>query len=310
MNAFKPKSRTALLAGAALFVMTPGLVQADPKLWWLNVEGGVEYSDNVALEQSDANSMEGDVAAFLELDAGYKLVDEKDARVEIGYNFYQSVYDDLTAFNWQSHNPSAVAWMRSGGIKFGVEYSYTNSLLDDSFFLEQHMLSPTISTFITEDFFISGYYRFYSKNYNRLDDARDADTQQVGADVNYYFDRANKGYVSVGGGFTSEDTDGDAFDYDGFVGRAAAQHPVELFGKKGHIKLSYSFQRRDYDNEISLPAPGTREDDRHTLKLSTNVEVDTNLKAGVEVRRVVRDSNLNTSDYEENVGSLFLRYGF
>jgi len=233
MNAFKPKSRTALLAGAALFVMTPGLVQADPKLWWLNVEGGVEYSDNVALEQSDANSMEGDVAAFLELDAGYKLVDEKDARVEIGYNFYQSVYDDLTAFNWQSHNPSAVAWMRSGGIKFGVEYSYTNSLLDDSFFLEQHMLSPTISTFITEDFFISGYYRFYSKNYNRLDDARDADTQQVGADVNYYFDRANKGYVSVGGGFTSEDTDGDAFDYDGFVGRAAAQHPVELFGKKG-----------------------------------------------------------------------------
>jgi uncharacterized protein (PEP-CTERM system associated) len=59
-----------------------------------------------------------------------------------------------------------------------------------------------------------------------------------------------------------------------------------------------------------LPGPGTREDDRHTLKLSTNVELDDNVKAGVELRRVVRDSNLNTSDYEENVGSLFVRYGF
>jgi hypothetical protein len=40
------------------------------------------------------------------------------------------------------------------------------------------------------------------------------------------------------------------------------------------------------------------------------VELDDNVKAGVELRRVVRDSNLNTSDYEENVGSLFVRYGF
>lgn len=310
MRPLKTRSRRFLLAGATVFLATPGLVQADQNAWWLNVEGGLEYSDNVALEQSDQNSMQGDVALVLELDTGYKLVDEKDARVEIGYNFYQSLYDELTTFNWQSHNPSAVAWIRSGGIKYGVEYSYTNSLLDDSFFLEQHMISPTFSTFITEDFYISGYYRFFSKNYNRLDNARDASTQQGGADVNYYFDRANKGYVSFGGGFTSEDTDGDAYDYDGFVGRAAAQYPIELFGKKGHVKLSYSYQRRDYDNEASLPGPGTRADDRHTLKLSTNVEIDTNVKAGVEVRRVVRDSNLNTSDYEENVGSVFLRYGF
>jgi hypothetical protein len=310
MSPFTPRSKSLLFAGAALFLLTPGLVQADQKDWWLNVEGGLEYSDNVALEQSDANSMEGDVALIVELDGGYKLLDEKDARIELGYNFYQSVYDELTEYNWQSHNPSAAAWIRSGGIKYGIEYSYTNSLLDSSFFLDQHMLSPTISTFITEDFYISGYYRFFSKNYNRLDNDRDADTQQVGADVNYYFDRPNKGYVSFGGGFTSEDTDGDAFDYDGFVGRAAAQYPVELFGRKGHMKLSYAFQRRDYDNEVSLPGPGTREDDRHTLKLSTNVELDDNVKAGVELRRVVRDSNLNTSDYEENVGSLFVRYGF
>ena len=301
---------TSLLAGIALVPVFGGAAGADSKDWWLDVEGGVEYSDNVALEQSDANSLTGDVAAVFELDTGYKLVDEKDARVEVGYNFYQSLYQDLTEYDWQSHNPSLSAWIKRGGIKLGFEYSYTNSLLDDSFFLEQHMLSPTISAFVSEDFYVTGYYRFYSKNYNEDDNARDADTHQTGADVYYYFDRPNKGFLSFGAGFTSEDTQGDEYDYDGFMGRVSAQHPIQIFSKKGHVKFSYAYQKRDYDNEVSLAGPGTREDDRHTLKLITNVEIDDNLKAGVELRRVTRQSNLAASDYEENVGAMSLRYSF
>jgi hypothetical protein len=300
--------KSALLVGVIALSQTAGLVRAEQTAWWVDLEGGLEYSDNVALEQSDANSMQGDVAAVFTLDAGYRLVDEQDARIEVGYNFHQSVYDDLTAFNWQSHNPSLVAWIRSSGIRYGVEYAYTNSMLDGSFFVEQHMISPTFSTWLTDDIHIAGYYRFYSKNYNKADDARDADTHQVGADVHYYYDRPNRGYVSVGGGFTDEDTDGDAFDYDGFMVRASVQHPVEAFGHKGHIKLSYAHQRRDYSNDASLPGPGTRADDRHTLKFSTQFEVDTDTKIGVEFKRVVRDSNLDGSNYEENVGSVFLRY--
>ena len=300
----------SLLAGSILVPALSGAAGAGSKDWWLDLEGGVEYSDNVALEQSDANSTSGDVAAVFELDTGYKLVDEKNARVEVGYNFYQSIYQDLTEFNWQSHNPSLMGWIRQDGIKIGLEYSYTNSLLDDSFFLEQHMLSPTISAFVSEDFYVTGYYRFYSKNYNESDNARDADTHQTGADVYYYFDRPNKGFVSFGAGFTSEDTQGDEYDYDGLMARASVQHPIQVFARKGHVKLSYAYQKRDYDNEISLAGPGTREDDRHTLKLVTNVEIDDGLKAGIELRRVTRESNLAESDYEENIGAMSLRYSF
>jgi hypothetical protein len=300
----------SLMAGAVAVPMISAVAGADSKDWWLDLEGGAEFSDNVALEQSDANSTSGDVAAVLELDAGYKLVDEKDARVEVGYNFYQSIYQDLTEFNWQSHNPSLMGWIKHDGIKIGLEYSYTNSLLDDSFFLEQHMLAPTISAFVSEDFYVTGYYRYYSKNYNESDNARDANTHQTGADVYYYFDRPNKGFFSFGAGFTSEDTEGDQFDYDGLMARASVQHPIEIFGRKGHVKLSYAYQKRDYDNEVSTPDPGTREDDRHTLKLVTNVELDDNLKAGVELRRVARESNLAASDYEENVGAFSVRYSF
>lgn len=286
---------------------------AESKSWWFDVEAGVEFDDNVALEQNDDNSTSSDVAAVIELDGGYKLVDEKDARVEVGYNFYQSIYQDLSAFNYQSHNPSFMAWIKPGGIKLGFEYSYTHSLLDGSFFLDQHMLSPTISAFLTDDFYLTGYYRYYDKNYNQSDDARDAQTHQTGADLYYYFDRPNKGYFSFGAGFTSEDTTGDAFDYDGFMGRAAVQVPIELFEKKGRVKFSYAYQKRDYDNPESLTplVPGeTRSDDRHTLRINTELEMTSDLKAIVEFKRVNRNSNLAASDYEENVGTVALRYSF
>lgn len=304
---------TALLVSTVLVPVLAVSAGADSKSWWLDVEGGAEYSDNVALEQSDANSTSSDVAAVFELDTGYKLVDEKDARVEVGYNFYQSIYSELSEFNYQSHNPSFMAWIKPGGIKLGFEYSYTHSLLDGDFFLDQHMLSPTVSAFISDDFYLTGYYRYFDKNYNHGDDARDAKTHQVGADLYYYFDRPNKGFLSFGAGFTSEDTQGLAFDYDGFMGRAAVQFPLELFTRKAHLKFSYAYQKRDYDNPESLTPPvvgETRSDDRHTLKVMTDVELDDNLKAIAELRRVTRNSNLAASDYEENVGAISLKYSF
>ena len=63
------------LAAAAQFAVQS--VSAQNKSWWLDLEAGVEFDDNVAVEQNDDNRESGDIAAILELDTGYKLVDEK-----------------------------------------------------------------------------------------------------------------------------------------------------------------------------------------------------------------------------------------
>ena len=96
-------------------------------------------------------------------------------------------------------------------------------------------------------------------------------------------------------------------------GRAAVQYPVTLFDLKGHVKLSYNYQKRDYDNAISLaplPNTDTRNDNRNTLKLSGDLDLTDDLKAIAEFRRVTRDSNLSTADYTENVGAVSLKYSF
>jgi hypothetical protein len=308
----------------AAVCLTAGVVGAVPaavadgksKDWSLDLSAGVKFDDRVTVDENDASAA-SDTAVVLELDAAYKLVNESDTRVEVGYDFYQSIYSDLSAFNWQEHNPNISAWTKLGGVKLGLSYGYTHALLDGDFYYAQHAVTPSLSAYLSDDMQLILSYKYYDKDYDVIDDARDAVGHQPTADLYVYFSENKKGYVSFGAGYTDEDTSGPEYDYSGFVGRAAVQFPIDPFGLPGRFKLSYSYQMRDYDNPESLfplvpPLPGdpTREDDRQTLRAFADVEVAENLKLYADYRFQDRGSNLDSADYNKNVASLGLEYSF
>ena len=75
----------AVALAAALGMATQG-ARAEKKAWWLDVEGGAEYSDNAAANPNLDNDIVGvsdDFAATIEIDAGYKLVDTDTTRLEV-----------------------------------------------------------------------------------------------------------------------------------------------------------------------------------------------------------------------------------
>ncbi|MEQ1865870.1 MAG: hypothetical protein ABL996_14630 [Micropepsaceae bacterium] len=309
---------------AAALIMAPA-AYAKGQSWWLDLEGGIEVDDNVAVNQNidengdkiDASSGSSDFAATFEVDAGYKVIDTDDSRIEIGYNFFQSLYQDLNEFNYTEHTPSLNAWTKVGGVKLGITYTYLNASLDNDFFLEEHIFSPSITAYVTEQIYVSAFYRYLDKNYNHLDGRRDARTQQPGGDVFYYWDKANRGYVSAGASYTIEDTDITPVDYpsygyDGVSLRGAVQLPFDAFERKSRLRLAYAFQQRDYDELTSTPPPvgARREDERHTVRLKLEVDVMGNMKAIGEYRFIDRNSNLVTADYQENIASAALRFSF
>jgi hypothetical protein len=282
---------------------------ADGKNWWLDIEGGVEYDDNVAVDENDATANLGDVAATFEVDAGYKVVDDEDSKFEASYEFYQSVYADQSAFNYQTHYPKLEASTKLGGVRVGFTSSYLHALLDGAFFLDQLSFSPSISAYLTDDFYVTAAYYYFDKDYSRADDARDATTHRPGTDVYYYFDRPGRGYLSLGGSYTTEDAAGPEFDYEGFVGRAAIQFPIVLCEHRGRLRFSYAYQMRDYEN--ITPSIGVeRKDDRHTLRVYGELGLTDSLKAVAEARFIDRNSNLPEADYQENIASFGLRYSF
>src|SRR5262245_36601052 len=137
------KPLTALTSAAVLLgALSSDVAYAEKKAWRLSLEGGVEFDDNLAVDENDLHAGKGDAAATFQLGAGYKLLDTDQSRVEIGYDFYQSVYADLSEFNYQEHSPTLSVSTKVDGIKFGFTYSYLHSLLDNRFFLDQHALSP------------------------------------------------------------------------------------------------------------------------------------------------------------------------
>jgi hypothetical protein len=284
------------------------------KDWHLDVAAGVSFDDRVTVDENDSSAA-SDVAAEFEIDAGYKLFDDGDSKIEVGYDFSQTLYNDLSAFDYQEHMPSISASTKSlGGVKLGFTYSFRHSLLDDKFFQDQHILAPSLSFYMSDDMQLTLTYKYYDKNYNFLDNARDAKTHQPSADLYYYFDGASKkGYLMVGAGYTNEDTRGAEFDYSGFLGRASVQVPIDPFGMPGRFKLTYSYQVRDYDDPTSLaPFPNTltRHDDRQTLRAYADMEIADDLKLFVDYAFMDRGSNLATADYNKNDVYAGLEYSF
>ncbi len=300
---------------------------AGAKDWWLDLSAAAMFDDRVTVDEDDSSAT-SDAAVVLELDAGYKLVNESDTRVEIGYDFYQSIYAERTDFNWQEHHPTISAWTKLGGVKLGLSYGYTNALLDGDFYYEQHAVTPSIAAYLSDDVQLILSYRYYDKNYNPADDARDATGHQPNADLYFYFGENKKAYVQLGAGYTDEETKGeivstligpvptDPYDYSGFVGRAAVQVPIDPFGLPGRFKISYSYQMRDYDDPTSLfpatlPPPAgspTRHDNRQTIRAYADAEIADDLKLYVDYRFMDRGSNLPSADYNKNVVSLGLKF--
>ncbi len=307
--------RTAGVAAlASVWVMSASpLAFAGSKDWWLDVKAGLSFDDRVTVDDVDASAA-SDVAAEFAIDAGYKLYDDEQSRIEIGYDFSQTVYSDLSAFNYQEHAPSLNMWTKSlGGVKLGFNYTYYHSLLDGDFFEDQHVFAPSLSAYLSDDVQLTLTYRYYEKNYNALDDARDASTHQPSADLYFYFDKSRKGYFMVGAGYTNEDTTGPEFDYAGFLGRATVQVPIDPFGLPGRLKLSYAYQMRDYDNPESLapfPNTATRQDDRQTVRAYADVEVAEDLKLFADYHFSDRGSNLASADYNKNDVYVGLSYSF
>jgi hypothetical protein len=306
----------ACLAVGVIGAVPAAVADGKAKDWSLDLSAGVKFDDRVTVDEADASAA-SDVAVVLELDAAYKIVNESDTRVEIGYEFYQSLYSDLSAFDWQEHNPSISGWTKLGGVKLGISYDYLYGSLGGSFYYGQHTVTPSLSAYLADDMQLILSYRYYDKNYTTLEDRRDATGHQPNADLYFYFSENKKGYLSVGAGYTNEDTFGPEYDYSGFVGRAAVQFPIDPFGLPGRLKLSYAYQMRDYDNPESLfpvvpPVPGdpTRQDDRQTLRAFADVEVADNLKLYADYRFQDRGSNLDSADYNKNVVSVGLEYSF
>ncbi|MFQ5450961.1 MAG: hypothetical protein ACE5E9_10050 [Nitrospinaceae bacterium] len=272
------------------------------KRWHIGAKAGIEYDDNLTRVEQDIISNEADHAYTFEVDGLYKLVDTSALELDAGYNFFQSLYEDRSDFDFQSHSFNLSAAHEAEKVDTGLDYSYTYTTLDDDEFLGMHMLIPRVGILLTSHLYTDISYMFMDKNFFSAND-RDAANHSIGFSQFFFFMKS-KAYVSGGYRFSIEQAKGNEFDYFAHTVKGMLKLPTPL---KSNLKVSYKYKVRDYD-KITPSIGEERLDNKHTFRLLWYKTLFKIFELKLDYQHIISVSNLATVDFTENI--IGVTFGF
>ncbi|MBT3368467.1 MAG: tetratricopeptide repeat protein [Nitrospina sp.] len=274
------------------------------KLWKVTASFGWEYDDNVTREEEDTVTEVADYSTVYEVAGTYRVLKHEGYEVEAGYEFFQSLYEDVTAFNFQSHGFTFSGTKEFGRWDTGLDYGFTQNMLDGNNFLGIHSIVPSVGFATGENMFTHVSYMLLDKNFQSGDnDPRDAVNHSIGVNHFIFFNQ-NKAYVLLGYQLASENTRGAEFDYTGHRLSAAVQSPAWWSTK---AKLSYTFALKDFSN-VTSSIGEERLDKKNTLHFLLSRKFLDHFEGKIDYQHIISDSNLASVDFDQNV--LKLEVGF
>lgn len=284
---------------------SPPLETADVRPWRLSFQSGIEYDDNVTTSEADITTGDDDVAALFELSAAYTPFKSGGSEIELGYDFYQSLYSDLSDFDLRLHTAYALASRETVLGDLGIEYRYTDANLGGDSFFGFHSVKSSTGFSGFEGFYHTLSYNYQNKNF-KTDNARDAHQHGVNIDSYYLIREGAFGYATFR--YENENTNGDQFDYEGYyanLGVSGTFHPIAALPTR--VSAGYRYFLRDYSK--TTPSIGKeREDQRHIVTFRVEQPLSQRLTALLDYQYIGADSNLPSTDFTENIISLSLRF--
>ena len=277
------------------------------KPWSVSLSTGIEYDDNVTVSLQDLASGVDDYSNVFEFSGDYKFLKTKKFELNAGYDFYQSLYHELTEFNLQSHNFSLGGGFKFKGFDTDVFTSYNRTTLGGEDFLENYSVAPQIGFFPTEQ-----WYSIFGISYEDFkfftDSTRSGENYGVGMD-HFIFFMKGKSYLLFGYRFENKVTSGDEFTYYGHYGTFGVKTPLPIWNQKGAFKVTYRFFYKDYRN-ITPSLNQERRDFRHTIQVGLSQPLSECLKLNLNYEFIDSVSNLQAIDFTENIASLSLTVTF
>jgi len=274
--------------------------------WEFSVRAGAEYDDNVTIAEIDVATEESDAAAVFEVSASYQPYKTGLSEIELGYDFYRSMYSSLSDFDLQLNTVYALGSRDINGVDAGATYQYTHATLGGHSFFEINKIMPSMSFSIWKKLFHSVSYTYQDKDYYK-DNDRDAD-QHGGNIDSYFFFRDGSAFVFAGVRVEDENTEGPEFDYFGYYGNLAVSGSIDTFpAHPARVRTGYQYYHRDYEHE-TLSIGKKRDDKRHTFTLNIVQPISRYFSAILNYQFISADSNLPSSDFDENIVTLSLEF--
>lgn len=311
------KSSTRLLAVAASLLSASCLAEVEPGSqqgevpasaepagqWSFSAGFGVKHDSQVAVQELDTSSGEGDFAALLDLGVGYRHTLTGKATLRADYALSHTQYHDLTDFNLTIQRGSVEAAYDFAAVDAGVAYHYIDARLDGDGFLVMQQTTPYVARLFGNGVYLRGSYSYTDK---RFDDnaTRDARNDALSGDAFVFFNDM-KTYVVVGYKHNWEEARDAQFDYRGGQVSAQVNHKVGFADRELRLRSRVRYESRNYD-DVSADIGRERGDDRYRFDVGVAFPVVSAFTATVQYEYADNRSNLPSADFTQHMISLRL----
>lgn len=248
----------------------------------------------------------------------YRFFEKSGYTANAGYDFFQSVYDDISSQNFQSHTGEISFARAIRKWELGLDYSFNYNFLDKKDFLQIQTLSPRVSLQSAPWLYTQFSYSLQEKVFFR-DSSRDAIAHIVGLSQFFFFDQ-NKGFLLIGGRVETENADGSQFDFRGYGANASLRFPLSWL----HYLLAGVFPETPWDplfltsvyyrlkdfTDTTPEIDRERKDETWTFQFSLETKLFLGIYGIIRFRHTKNDSNFNVVQYNENTLSLLIGHRF
>ena len=264
---------------------------------------GFEYDDNLTVSEQDLSTGIGDNAVTLEAGLELDLLGGETYGISAGYDFYQSLYQDLSNFDLQSHEPHAEIYALWGGFRPILGYTYRNQNYGGKDYLSGHRLEL--------DTTLCGWRNscaLLGVGFERLRYAptpeRDAYRYGLVLGQQTLFMRGLVAFTLSWEPEWQDAVSGD-FDYSAQIVRAGLSLSLNRLRPGIWLGLSYEFESRDYGNLVR-ELGSNRQDDQHLFWAGLRVPLLGPTQASLDYMRIGSQSNIPSLNYDEDIVSIKL----
>ena len=264
---------------------------------------GAEYNSNVAVQELDANTGQGDWAATLNAKADVSGSPLDKFKLSAGYEFSQTAHEEFSNLDITLHRIYGDSSYDFSGITAGVVVNVAQANLDGDKYLTVTQVSPYLSHQFNDTLFVRVAYAATDKSFDGRP-TRDARSDAISADA-YFFLNGSKQYIVISGKAIKEDANDNTLDYDAGSARARYVQRFPAFEREVTFRAGVEYENRDYD--APTPVIGApRKDKRAGVDLSLEAPINENFFVEASYRYGDYQSNLATADYNEQVTSVKL----
>jgi len=308
-----PNSELAQFASQYAELLTKRIKEQKP----LKVVAAVsyQYDNNVILKPSDSTVAAGisgqrDMSTVATLRAEYAPPSiQAPYGLKAQYSLYLNAYQELKAYDVQSHTLSFVPGYRFGESSASLIASYNYTLVDNKAYLKTMTLSPLYSFTPAAGQFAQASLKYENKDYAGTPITRDENRNgdNIGAGISwFYFLPPQNGFVNVRYELDKENTKGRDWAYLGNRLGASVLYPVtEKIKVTGGMEAYF----QKFESEHAILA-GRRRDHTYTLNAQVSYALRNNIDVNAQLTHIRDASTLAVYDYSKNILSAGLEARF